>query len=173
MANPVGRPTDYNPEFHPQEIIRLMKEEGLTDVEVAVRWDIVVETLWEWKQSHPEFSKASTRARQCRKAWWLEKGRQGLFTGEKEKFDSRLFAMMMKYDGINLDERIVKLPTLATCKTFNEQATCILAALAVGKITLNEANGYVDIIGKMAKIDEVTELRRMLEEVAEKQKQGA
>ena len=170
---PAGRPPIYDPDFHPSEIIRLMKEEGLTDVEVAVRWDIVVETLWEWKQSHPEFSKASTRARQCRKAWWLAKGRKGLFTYKDEHFDSRLFGLMMKYDGINLDERIVKLPQLLECKTFKEQSVCIVSALAVGKITINEANGIVDIIGKMAKIDEVTELRRMLEEVIDRQKQGA
>ena len=169
---PGGRPTDYNPDFHPQEIIRLMKEQGLTDVEVAVEWDICVETLWEWRQVHPAFSKASTRARQCRKAWWLSKGRQGLFTGENEKFDSRLFGMMMKYDGINLDERIVKLPQLVECKNFKEQATCIIGALAVGKITLNEANGYVDIIGKAARIDEVTELRKMLEDIETARKQG-
>jgi hypothetical protein len=167
-----GRPTDYDPDFHPQEIVKLMRDEGLTDVEVAERWDVVVETLWEWKQVHPEFSKASTRARQYRKAWWLAKGKQGLFTGEGEKFDSRLFGMMMKYDGINLDERLVALPTLAECKSFGEQATCIIGALACGKITINEANSMVDIIGKAAKIDEVTELRKKLEEIELAIRQG-
>jgi hypothetical protein len=149
-----------------------MKEEGLTDVEVAALWDIVVETLADWRREHKEFSLASTRARQYRKAWWFKKGKQGLFTGEGEKFDSRLFGMMMKYDGINLDERMVKLPALADCKTFNEQATCIIGALASGAITISEANSMVDIIGKAAKIDEVTELRRKLEEIELAIKQG-
>jgi transposase-like protein len=167
-----GRPPIYDANFHPDEIIRLMKEEGLTDVEVACRWDIVVETLWEWRQSHPEFSKASTRARQYRKAWWMEKGRQGLLTSDGEKFDSRLFGMMMKYDGINMDERTVALPELIACKTFAEKSDCILNALAVERINITEANGIVDIIGKTAKIDEITELRRMLEEVQERQKAG-
>src|SRR5690349_15531631 len=169
---PGGRPTDYDPNFHPNEIIRLMRDEGWTDVEVARAWDIVVETLWEWRQVHPEFSKASTRARQYRKAWWLAKGREGMFTSEGEKFDSRLYGMMMKYDGINLDERVVKLPALAECKTFGEQSTCIMGALAAGAITISEANGIVDIVGKMARIDEVTELRRMLEEIEIARKQG-
>ncbi len=169
---PGGRPTDYNPDFHPQEVIRLMKEYGLTDVEVAMQWDVTVETLWAWRQANPEFLNASTRARQYRKAWWLSQAKRGLFTGDGEKFDSRLFGMMMKYDGINLDERIVKLPTLSECKSFTEQATCIMGALASGKITINEASGYVDIIGKMAKIDEVTELRKMLEEIEVARKQG-
>lgn len=167
-----GRPPIYNADFHPEEIIRLMREEGLTDVEVACEWDIVVETLADWRREHKEFSLASTRARQYRKSWWLAKGKQGLLTRDGEKFDSRLYCMMMKYDGINLDERIVKLPQLIECKNFTEQATCIMGALATGKITLNEANGYVDIVGKIAKIDEVTELRRMLEEIEIARKQG-
>jgi len=167
-----GRPPIYDQNFHPEEIIRLMRDEGLTDVEVAAKWDIVVETLADWRREHKEFSVASTRARQYRKAWWLAKGRSGLFTGEGEKFDSRLFAMMMKYDGINLDERIIKLPQLADCKTFKEQSTCVIGALASGELTINEANGIVDIIGKAARIDEVTELRRMLEEIETARKQG-
>lgn len=167
-----GRPTDYRPDFHPAEIVSLMQDEGLTDVEVAMRWDVVVETLWEWRQTHPEFSNACTRARQYRKAWWLAKGREGLFTSDGEKFDSRLFGMMMKYDGINLDERVIKLPQLADCKTFAEQATCVIGALASGAISITEANGIVDIIGKAARIDEVTELRRMLEEIEVARKQG-
>ena len=78
----------------------------------------------------------------------------------------------MRYDGVNLDERKIKLPELAACKTFKEQATCIIGALASGALTIKEANGIVDIIGKAARIDEVTELRRMLEEIEVARKQG-
>lgn len=161
----VGRPTNYNSDFHPPQIIKLMREEGLTAVEVAERWDITVETLSEWRRVHKEFSEASTRAKQYRRAWWLRAGRTGLFTEGEVKFDSRLFGLMMKYDGVNLDERIVKLPALADCKTFSEQATVICGALASGKITIKEAQGYVDVIATCAKIEEVTDLRVKLEAI--------
>jgi transposase-like protein len=167
-----GRPTDYDPDFHPQEIIKLMKEQGYTAVQVVRDWNICTDTLSEWCVQHPEFSAAYTRAKNYRTAWWMDKAQQGIFTGDGEHFDSRLFGLMMKYNGVNMDERIIKLPQLVDCKSFSEQATCIMGALAVGKITLGEANGYVDIIGKMAKIDEVTDLRRMLEEIELARKQG-
>lgn len=167
-----GRPTDYDPTFHPAEIIRLMKDHGYAAVQVARDWDVCISTLHEWCAVHPEFSKAYTRAKGHRTAWWLDKAQQGILTGEGEHFDSRLFGLMMKYNGVNMDERTVKLPQLVECKNFGEQAACIVGALAVGTITINEANGMVDIIGKMAKIDEVTELRRMLEEIEVARKQG-
>lgn len=168
MSAPVGRPSNYNPEFHPQEIIKLMKEQGYTSVQVVRDWEIDISTLHEWLSVHPEFSKAYTRAKQYRRAWWVDQGQRGLFTYDDQKFDSRLFGMMMKYDGINLDERIVKLPELANCKTFSEQSTVICGALACGRITVKEAQGYVDVIATCAKIEEVTELKQKLKEIEEK-----
>lgn len=169
---PAGRPPIYDPEFHPEEIIRVMRDEGKTTVEVACDWDITTRVINLWAKEHPEFLLAYARAQEYRKAWWLKRGRDGLLTYGDEKFDSRLFSLMMKYDGINLDERIVKLPALAECKTFAEQSTVICGALASGKITIKEAQGYVDVIATMAKIDEVTELRRMLEEIEKVTKSG-
>lgn len=167
-----GRPPIYDANFHPNEIIRLMKEQGYFAVQVARDWGITTETIHDWARDHVEFSAAYTRAKQCRAAWWFDKAQQGIITGDGEHFNSQLFGQVMRYDGVSLDERIVKLPALAECKTFGEQSTCIIGALACGQITLKEANAYVDIIGKCARIDEVTELRRMLEEIEAAKKQG-
>jgi len=167
-----GQPTKYNPDFHPEEIIRLMKDYGKTAVQVARDWDIDVETLNEWQRVHKEFSVASKRAKQFRRAWWIDKGHQGMFTVGDVKFDSRLYGMMMRYDGMNLDERVVPLPELANCKTFSEQATCILGAVASGRITVKEAQGYISIVGMAAKVEEVTELKRLLTEIQESRNAG-
>ncbi len=167
-----GRPTLYDPEFHPKEIIRLMRDYGYTAVQVVRDWEIDIRTLNEWENVHKDFSLAYTRAKHYRTAWWMDKAQQGILTRDGVNFNAQLFSQVMRYDGINLDERIVKLPKLADCKTFAEQSTCIIGALACGKITIKEANGMVDIIGKAARIDEVTELRRMLEEIDEARKQG-
>lgn len=166
-----GRPPIYNDEFHPQEIIYLMSQ-GKFAVEVAHAWKITKGCLYRWRHEHPKFNDAFTRAEHARTAFYLEVGRSGMMTTKEIVFNDRIFAMMMKYDGSQLEERIVPLPELASCKTFNEQATIIMGALASGKISLKEANGYVDIIGKMARVDEVTELRRMLEEIQDAQKRG-
>ncbi len=166
-----GRPTDYRPDFHPADCERMGKL-GRFTVQMAREWDVCVDTIYEWTHAHPIFSLAYTRAKNFRTAWWLDQAMLGLQTTDGDSFDSRLFGMMMRYDGVNMDERKVRLPELAACKTFSEQSTCIVGALAVGKITIKEANGIVDIVGKAARIDEVTELRRMLEEIEVARKQG-
>jgi len=164
-----GQPTKYKPDFHPQEMLRLMKEQGYWRCQLCRDWDIDDATFQEWLAVHPLFSSSYTRGKQYRKAWMLDQQQRGLF---HEDFNDRVFGAMMKWSGESYDERIVKLPELAACKTFSEQATCIIGALACGKITLKEANGYVDVIGKISRIDEVTELRRMLEEIESARKQG-
>lgn len=80
--------------------------------------------------------------------------------------------MMMRYDGSNTDERTVDLPELAECKTFNEQMRCVLGAFACGRLTPKEVKTMCDVISIGAKVDEVTELRKMLEAIEEARKQG-
>lgn len=167
-----GRPADYDPKFHPQEIMRLLKKDGLFAVEVAALWDIDANTIADWARDHKEFSIAYNRAKQLRTAYWLKIGRSGVMSEKGKTFNAQLYGQIMKYDGNNMEERVVQLPALSECKSFAEQCVVITGALASGKITLKEANCYVDIIGKIAKIDEVTELRRMLEEIELAKKQG-
>lgn len=53
---PVGRPTDYVPEYC--QIAHDLAQGGATDREVAEALDIDERTLYRWKHSHPEFSQA-------------------------------------------------------------------------------------------------------------------
>ena len=52
-----GRPTDYDPEYHPEKAGGLALL-GCTDEEIAKFLDINPDTLYEWKKRHPEFSEA-------------------------------------------------------------------------------------------------------------------
>ncbi len=164
---PAGRPPDYNPDFHPVEIIRWMSE-GLTAVEVAKKWGITTRTINEWANNHKEFSLAYRRAREYCSAWFLEKGRQGLFTEEGVRFDARLLAMMLKYSGVNVDEREIQLPKFAKCKTLIEKADVICEAMAKGKITAKEASSMIHVLESAAKLAEGTELKEKLAEIEAK-----
>lgn len=166
---PAGQPSLYDPDYHPKYVIEKMRNEGYIVEEFCSDWDIGISTFYDWRAAHPEFSEAYTRGQQYRKARNKRILDHGLYA---ESFNERAYAMLLRYSGETIDERIVALPELAPCKTFSEQGAVILGALACGKITLKEANGYVDIVGKLAKIDEVTELRRMLEEIETAKKQG-
>jgi hypothetical protein len=55
-ANPVGRPTLYDPRFC--SIATNLGLLGLTNAEVAEALGIHVDTLYEWRKQHAEFSDA-------------------------------------------------------------------------------------------------------------------
>jgi transposase-like protein len=55
--NPGGRPTKYNPSFHPR-LARLCALNGMIDTEIANELGITVSTLYEWKKKYKKFSEA-------------------------------------------------------------------------------------------------------------------
>ena len=71
--NPVGRPTDYKPEYC-DKVIELGKE-GMSHAEIAAELGVCRNTLYNWAEVHPEFLSASTRARDLAQAWFERIGR--------------------------------------------------------------------------------------------------
>lgn len=165
----IGRPTRYNPEFHPEDCIRLGKL-GYFAVEMASEWKIDVNTISDWRRDHPEFHVAYNRSKSERTAYYMKCGRTGVFNTQGRALNHQTWNALMRYDGHNLDERRVKLPELASCKNFSEMSACILGALACGKISNREAYTMSEVISKLAKVEEVTEMRRMLDEIQAAQK---
>lgn len=86
-----GRPTKYKPDFCKQ-IVSLMAD-GLSIEEVAYKFDVHVDTLYEWEKRHPEFSEAKKKGVNASYVWWLRSGRVNL---ENTKFSATLFYMNMK-----------------------------------------------------------------------------
>lgn len=64
VRNPNGRPTDYRPEMCAQ--VQEWVEEGIVNHEIAARLGIAESTLYDWKNDHPEFKEAFTRAHNYR-----------------------------------------------------------------------------------------------------------
>lgn len=62
MPNPVGRPTDYKPEYVDQ-VIKLC-DLGATDVEIADFFGVTTVTLYRWSCKYPEFSNAKKVAKE-------------------------------------------------------------------------------------------------------------
>lgn len=52
-ASKGGRPSSFNPALIPA--IRLLCEKGATDEELAVAFGVTVQTIYNWKQTKPEF----------------------------------------------------------------------------------------------------------------------
>lgn len=81
MANPVGRPPKYDPDFHPQNFITLSKK-GKHLFQIAAEWDISRETLYAWQRDHKEFSDSVKRGNQLCEAWYMAVGQAGMIGGK-------------------------------------------------------------------------------------------
>lgn len=76
MSERTGRPTKYDPEFC--DIVIALGSQGMSKTEIAVELGVVRQTLENWKDEHPEFLDAMTRANQASQAWWERQGRTNL-----------------------------------------------------------------------------------------------
>lgn len=54
MENKGGRPTKYNPEYHPIQVMKYCLA-GLIDTQIAQLFDVSEATLNNWKNEYPEF----------------------------------------------------------------------------------------------------------------------
>lgn len=87
MTQPVGRPTDYKPEYC-QEVIELGKA-GKSVVQIACTLGYAKQSLYNWEKEFPEFMDAMLLARQYCQMWWEDKGQSGL---EADRFQATLWA---------------------------------------------------------------------------------
>lgn len=62
VANPVGRPSDYRPEYAEQA--RKLCLLGATDKKMADFFGVSEQTLNAWKSAHPEFLESITRGKE-------------------------------------------------------------------------------------------------------------
>lgn len=76
QPNPVGRPSKYKKAFC-AKIIELGKQ-GMCVAEMADEIDVMISTLYEWANVHPEFSEAFSRAQEAAEGYWAKNLRTGL-----------------------------------------------------------------------------------------------
>jgi len=92
QPSPVGRPTDYRPNFHPSSYIDLCKQ-GKTRTQCCAEWGISVETFHAWQRKHPEFLDAIKEGDPHRESWWVEQGRTGMWA---ERFNASTYIWITK-----------------------------------------------------------------------------
>lgn len=85
-----GRPSSYKPEYC-QRVMEMGKE-GLSIAQMAARLEVAKATLWDWAQSHPEFSVALADARTFAQSWWENAGQTGIFA---EKFNAQAWKFIV------------------------------------------------------------------------------
>ena len=93
IKNPVGRPTDYKPEYCEQLVEHMAK--GLTFESFAGVIDTHRGTLYDWKNAHPEFADAHKKAIEKSMLFWDNLGVLGV-VGKVEGFNTAAWIFNMK-----------------------------------------------------------------------------
>jgi transposase len=90
---PAGRPTKYDPAMC--AIVIAAGEDGETLAGMAEACDVDRETINNWMDAHPEFSRAVKRGLQRAQVWWERQGKLGTFGGVKD-FNATSYIFQMK-----------------------------------------------------------------------------
>ena len=90
---PGGRPTAYRPEMC--DIVIECGDEGKTLAEMARALDVDRSTINDWRERHPEFSRAIKAGLDRAQAWWEDKGRVATFGGV-DGFNATSYIFQMK-----------------------------------------------------------------------------
>ena len=161
-----GRPTEYNPSMCNTVLEKF--SEGWSKEEIAVELGIAYQSFLNYQKKHPEFLEAVKEGERLAKAWWLRQGREGL---TRDKFNFVGWSMQVRNRfSYHTDEQPVKVPKLKASYTFTEKVNTIIDAAKNGDITLSEAKKLAEIVAIGAKIEEVTELKKIIEEIEESRK---
>lgn len=152
----------YKPDFHPEDCLRLGKE-GKFQVEMALEWEVSVDCINDWCHDHPEFGQAYKRACAYRTAYMIDQAKNNLIDSKDRKLSHAVWAMLMRFDGSNVDERRVKIPGMKEAKTLDEKAQCVLDALAQGHITSKEAMMTMKTVTDKMSVEQGTTTLQRLE----------
>ena len=61
-TRPVGRPTKYKPDFHPEDFVRRSRS-GENVTEICEAWDLDTAQIYRWAEKHAEFRSSLKRGR--------------------------------------------------------------------------------------------------------------
>jgi hypothetical protein len=87
---PAGRPSLYD-EAYCGDVIEYGKA-GKSLTWIATEIGVTVQTLLNWKDAHPEFLEALTRAKHWSQRWWEDKGQDGM---EQQGFNASVWSRSM------------------------------------------------------------------------------
>jgi hypothetical protein len=159
----------YDPDFHPSDCER-MGLEGLFQVEMALEWKVSVDTINDWCHDHEEFGQSYKRACAYRTAHMVNQAKNNLIDTKDRRISHAVWAMLMRFDGSNVDDRRVKIPGMKEAKTLEEKAQRVIDALSDGVITSKEAMMTMKTVTDKMSVEQGTTMLQRLEIVEQRQK---
>ena len=85
-----GRPSTYDPAYC--DLVTTLGDSGASLAEMAYECGVCRNTLKNWRETHPEFLTALTRAELASQVWWERQGRVGMLA---DKFNGSVWSRSM------------------------------------------------------------------------------
>jgi hypothetical protein len=157
-----GIDTKYKKEEHIPLLIELFSE-GKAVCNFCAAAEVAQSTFYDWLDKNEEFAKAYAIAKQLAFEWWMDRAAVNLMEADKEKFNAKLWQVMMRNRFGFSANRAVELPLLKKCKGPAEQLQCIINYVSNGDINPQESQQLAALIMAALKVDEHTEVKERLE----------
>ena len=86
----IGLNTKFDPSYHPLHFID-MSRMGLSEVEIAAKFEVGIGTMKSWSEKYAEFNTAYEIGQALHESWWLTQGKSGL---RDRGFNTTLFKFL-------------------------------------------------------------------------------
>lgn len=162
---PVGRHTDYKPEYC-ERVIEMGKK-GYAVVEMAAELGYCNKTLCYWANQFEDFCKAFTRAKILSQAHYVRTNRENL-TNKDYQFKATEFHMKF-FHGMR-EERLYSIPGWDDSLSVEEKCDMIINQVAIGEMPTEQGEGLVRMVCARAglKIEEIeTKVNTLLEKLGD------
>ena len=80
----------FKPDYHPVKYIDLSRE-GLSDVEIAAKFEVSLKTIKAWSETFEMFNTAFEIGKALHESWWLQQGKDAL---NDRNFNTSLFKFL-------------------------------------------------------------------------------
>lgn len=117
----------YNPIKHPINFINYSKL-GLSETEIAAKFDVSVGTMRGWSEKFLEFNQAYEIGAACYESWWLEEGKANL---DNRNYNTQLYKFLtgnklgysdkMESKNLNVTAGVLLVPGKVDTDTWEQQ----------------------------------------------------
>jgi hypothetical protein len=151
----------FNPDVHIPELFDMAKD-GLTESQILASWKITEHTWSEWLNDHKSLRDAWNIAKRHITNWWIEYGKGNI---ENRNFNKNLWESIATSAGVQTKERLIKIMDCDESLSLVGLSKKILTACLCGEISHEETKSLIAILSGIAKVEEVVDLRRQIEDM--------
>lgn len=158
-----GKPPIYDEVYHITLLLELFKS-GADIATFCSICSICRTSFYNWRNLYPAFERAYQIAIEHARSQHEKSALLGLMD---TSFNNTLWSMIARNRYGYTEHRRLHIPGLKSDQNYTEQCQYVFKHLADGNLTAPEANQLANLIATAAKVDEITTMRKEMEEIKE------